>query len=56
LQDEVEFVRKLAEKQVLVGPGRGFGLPGYFRISYCLPDLVLGGSIAGFEQAYQEFS
>ena len=56
LQDEVEFVRKLAEKKVLVVPGRGFGLPGYFRISYCLPDLVLEGSIAGFEQAYQEFS
>ena len=54
LSDEVEFVRKLAEKKVLVVPGRGFGLPGYFRISYCLPDSVLQGSIAGFEQAYQE--
>ncbi len=56
LSDEVEFVRKLAEKKVLVVPGRGFGLPGYFRISYCLPDSVLQGSIAGFEQAYQECS
>ena len=56
LQDEVKFVRKLAEKKVLVVPGRGFGLPGYFRISYCLPDSVLEGSIAGFEQAYQECS
>ncbi len=54
LEDEVEFVRKLAEKKVLVVPGRGFGLPGYFRISYCLPDSVLEGSISGFEQAYQE--
>ncbi|MBT5029506.1 MAG: pyridoxal phosphate-dependent aminotransferase [Nitrospinaceae bacterium] len=56
LQDEVKFVRKLAEKKVLVVPGRGFGLPGYFRISYCLPDSVLEGAIAGFEQAYQECS
>ena len=34
LEDEVEFVKKLADKKVLVVPGRGFGLPGYFRISY----------------------
>ncbi|MBL7021286.1 MAG: pyridoxal phosphate-dependent aminotransferase [Nitrospinaceae bacterium] len=54
LEDEVEFVKKLAEKKVLVVPGRGFGLPGYFRISYCLPDSVIEGSIAGFEQAFHE--
>ena len=52
LEDEVEFVKKLAEKKVLVVPGRGFGLPGYFRISYCLPDSVIEGSIAGFEEAF----
>ncbi|MBT7179710.1 MAG: pyridoxal phosphate-dependent aminotransferase, partial [Nitrospina sp.] len=42
-----------AEKRVLVVPGRGFGLPGYFRISFCFPDSVIEGSIAGFEQAYR---
>ena len=52
LADEVEFVKKLAEKKVLVVPGRGFGCPGYFRISYCLPDSVLEGSIAGFESTF----
>ena len=51
LEDEVEFVKKLADEKVLVVPGRGFGLPGYFRISYCLPDSVIEGSIAGFEKA-----
>jgi len=54
IEDEVEFVRKLAEKKVLVVPGRGFGSPGYFRISYCLPDSVIKGSISGFESAYNE--
>ena len=54
LEDEVEFVKKLADEKVLVVPGRGFGLPGYFRISYCLPDSVIEGSIAGFEKAYHE--
>ncbi len=52
LADEVEFVKKLAEKKVLVVPGRGFGCPGYFRISYCLPDSVIEGSIAGFESTF----
>jgi len=52
LADEVEFSRLLAEEKVLVVPGRGFGLPGYFRISYCLPDRVIEGSIPGFEKAF----
>lgn len=54
IEDEVEFVQKLAEQKVLVVPGRGFGLPGYFRISYCFPDAVIEGSIAGFERAFQQ--
>ena len=54
VEDEVAFVQKLAEKKVLVVPGRGFGSPGYFRISYCVPDKVLEGSIRGFENAFSE--
>ena len=54
IEDEVAFVQKLAEKKVLVVPGRGFGSPGYFRISYCVPDKVLEGSIRGFENAFSE--
>ncbi len=54
LENEVNFVKKLAEKKVLVVPSRGFGLPGYFRISYCLPDSVIEGSISGFEQVFHE--
>ena len=54
LEDEVVFTQKLAEKKVLVVPGRGFGSPGYFRISYCVPDRVLEESISGFEDALNE--
>ena len=54
LEDEVVFTQKLAEKKVLVVPGQGFGSPGYFRISYCVPDQVLEGSISGFEDALNE--
>ncbi len=51
LADEVEFVRLLATHRVLAVPGRGFGLPGYFRLSYCVPDAVIEGAIPGFEKA-----
>ena len=54
LEDEVVFTQKLAEKKVLVVPGQGFGSPGYFRISYCVPDQVLEGSISGFEEAFND--
>ena len=49
--DDVEFVAALQERKVLVVPGRGFGLPGYFRISYCVDDRTLEGALAGFEAA-----
>lgn len=54
LADEVEFVKILASKRVLVVPGRGFGSPGFFRLSYCLPDHVIEGSINGFAEAFHE--
>ena len=53
--DDVEFVAALQEHKVLVVPGRGFGLPGYFRISYCVEDNTLEGALAGFEAALQAY-
>ncbi|MDP6822476.1 MAG: pyridoxal phosphate-dependent aminotransferase [Dehalococcoidia bacterium] len=54
LEDDVEFVRTLQEKMVLVVPGSGFGGPGYFRLSFCVADRVLEGSLAGFRAALAE--
>jgi aspartate aminotransferase len=54
LEDEVEFSRILASKRVLVVPGRGFGLAGYFRLSYCFPDNVIEGAVTGLEEAFKE--
>jgi len=54
VKDEVEFVRILASKRVLVVPGRGFGVEGYFRLSYCFPDKVLEGAVPGLEEAFEE--
>jgi aspartate aminotransferase len=48
IEDEVDFVRELQEFKVLVVPGRGFGKPGYFRISYCVDDRTIEGALDGF--------
>jgi aspartate aminotransferase len=36
IEDDVAFCRELQENLVLVVPGSGFGLPGYFRMAYCV--------------------
>ncbi len=53
--DDLAFVDELQTHNVLVVPGRGFGSPGYFRISYCLEDRVLEGSLEGFALAAKAF-
>jgi aspartate aminotransferase len=54
LEDDVAFVKKLQQRNVLTVPGMGFGSPGYFRISYCVNDATLEGSLDGFRQAALE--
>lgn len=53
--DDVAFTAELQERNVLVVPGSGFGLPGYFRISYCVDDRTLRGSLNGFEAAMRKY-
>jgi aspartate aminotransferase len=53
--DELVFVNYLKDRGVLVVPGRGFGAPGYFRISYCIPMEVLERAMQGFSDAAREF-
>ncbi len=49
--DELEFLARLAEERVLAVPGRGFGLPGYFRLAFCVDEAVINRSEAGFAKA-----
>jgi aspartate aminotransferase len=48
--DDLAFVRALQEELVLVVPGRGFSMPGYFRIAYCVDTPVIERSLPGFER------
>ena len=36
IEDELAFCNKAKEYNVLLVPGRAFGCPGYFRMSYCI--------------------
>ena len=53
IEDDAAFVEELKRHLVLVVPGRGFGLGGHFRISYCVDDRTLEGSMDGFRAAIE---
>ena len=56
IEDDAAFVKELQKYNVLVVPGKGFGAPGYFRISYCVEDRVIEGSLQGFKAAAEQFN
>jgi len=49
--DDLEFCRLLLEERILAVPGRGFGLPGYFRLTYCMDEAVIRRAAQGFKNA-----
>ncbi len=55
IEDDLEFVQALQRDLVLTVPGRGFGAPGFFRISYCVDHATLEGSLFGFRKAAEQF-
>jgi len=49
--NDLEFIRTLQDRLVLVSPGAGFECPGYFRISFCVDDSVIEGALPKFGDA-----
>ena len=52
--DDIEFIETLKKELILAVPGSGFGMPGYFRISFCVSDDVINRSLEGFERAFKQ--
>jgi aspartate aminotransferase len=52
IDDDVAFVRLLAEEGVLVVPGSGFGMPGHIRISLTVERDTVVRALPGFERAF----
>jgi aspartate aminotransferase len=53
--DDLAMVSALQEELILVVPGRGFSLPGYFRIAFCVDTPVIERSLAGFERVIRRW-
>ena len=54
IADDVKFTQILKEELILAVPGAGFDGPGYFRLSYAVPDSTISGSMKGFKRAYKK--
>ena len=54
--DDLAFVQALQKELILVVPGRGFGLPGYFRIAYCVDTPVIERSLDGFQRVLRNLA
>jgi aspartate aminotransferase len=54
IADDVKFTGILKEELILAVPGVGFGGPGYFRLSYAVPDSTISASMAAFKRAIEK--
>ncbi len=54
IADDVKFLSILKDELILAVPGVGFGAPGYFRLSYAVPDATITGSFEGFRRALEK--
>ena len=54
IPDDVKFINLLKEELILAVPGAGFGAPGYFRLSYAVPDATITGSFKSFRRALEK--
>jgi aspartate aminotransferase len=49
--DDHAFVQALLAQNILAVPGRGFGFPGYFRLTFCVDEAVIRRAAPGFKEA-----
>jgi aspartate aminotransferase len=51
--DDLAFVARLKEENILAVPGRGFGRSGHFRLAFCVPETVIEKAAPGFGRAFK---
>ena len=55
VEDDLKFVDALLEEKILVVTGKGFGFPGYVRLSCCVDEKIIARSAVGFKRAMEKF-
>ena len=53
VEDDAVFADALLKEKILVVPGRGFGFPGYVRLSCSVDEKIIARSAAGFKRAME---
>ncbi len=53
--DEMDYLAELRKHNILAVPGKGFGRSGYIRISYCIEDKTIEGSLPGFREVARHY-
>lgn len=53
--DDVAFINKAASFGLLLVPGSGFGMPGYFRIAYCVDKELILRSLPTFTKVAEAY-
>jgi aspartate aminotransferase len=56
VEDDAVFVEALQEELILAVPGKGFGFPGYIRLSCSVDEEIIKRSASGFAKAMKKFS
>ena len=55
VEDEMEFVEKAKEYNILVVPGRGFGMKGYVRMCFCISKKTIQASLPKITALAREY-
>lgn len=50
IKSDLEFAQLALEENLILVPGTGFGMPGYFRVSYCFETSFIERSLPIFEK------
>ncbi|HRT40808.1 MAG TPA: aminotransferase class I/II-fold pyridoxal phosphate-dependent enzyme, partial [Phycisphaerae bacterium] len=54
IADDAEFIAVLVKHRVLAVPGRGFGRPGYMRLSFCVDRKTIERGLPALKAAIDE--
>lgn len=55
VEDDAVFVDALLKEKILVVPGKGFGFPGYVRLSCSVDEKIISRSAEGFKRAMKAY-
>ena len=55
VEDDAVFVDALLAERILAVPGKGFGFPGYVRLSCSVAEAIIARSAEGFKRVLEKF-